>query len=249
VARASSDGVSLLRCTNWILTHNSYQSKCRIPLRDKNLAHTATVSICEHRTPKNGPRHSPRNDAAGDTFQSLTCTPHSDTQTLEPVCYAQVSCFVSPFHYLQHRNLRSRGQHTPAAPHTFSRVPYSSFTADQITLKHVWFWSNSPQWARTSSFTRFLDHTQRRTTVGRTPVDEWSARRRDLYLTTHTLTTDRHPCPPSGIRTHNPSRRAAADPCLRPRGYWDRHTNAHSIAKNKLPRGRTPTYFIPLLHG
>ena len=36
-----------------------------------------------------------------------------------------------------------------------------------------------------SSFTRFLDHTQRRTTVGRTPLDEWSARRRDHYLTTH----------------------------------------------------------------
>ena len=31
----------------------------------------------------------------------------------------------------------------------------------------------------------FLDHTQRRTTVGRTPLDERSARRRDLYLTTH----------------------------------------------------------------
>jgi len=36
-----------------------------------------------------------------------------------------------------------------------------------------------------SSFLRFLDHTQRRTTVGRIPLDEWSARRRDLYLTTH----------------------------------------------------------------
>jgi len=31
----------------------------------------------------------------------------------------------------------------------------------------------------------FLDHTQRCTTVGRTSLDEWSARRRDLYLTTH----------------------------------------------------------------
>ena len=29
----------------------------------------------------------------------------------------------------------------------------------------------------------FLDHTQRRSTVGRTPLDERSARRRDLYLT------------------------------------------------------------------
>jgi hypothetical protein len=44
-----------------------------------------------------------------------------------------------------------------------------------------------PQWARVrpSSLTRFLDHTQRCITVGRTPLDEWSARRRDLYLTTH----------------------------------------------------------------
>jgi len=29
------------------------------------------------------------------------------------------------------------------------------------------------------SFTSFLDHTQQRITVGRTPLDEWSARRRD----------------------------------------------------------------------
>jgi hypothetical protein len=31
----------------------------------------------------------------------------------------------------------------------------------------------------------FLDHTQRRTTVGRTTLDERSAHRKDLYLTTH----------------------------------------------------------------
>jgi hypothetical protein len=34
-------------------------------------------------------------------------------------------------------------------------------------------------------FLMFLDHTQQRNTVGRTPLDEWSARHRDLYLTTH----------------------------------------------------------------
>jgi len=39
-----------------------------------------------------------------------------------------------------------------------------------------------------------LDHTQRRTTLGRTPLNEWSASRRDLYVTTHN-TTDKHPCP------------------------------------------------------
>ena len=47
-------------------------------------------------------------------------------------------------------------------------------------------WRSSPTRAMASSFLmRFLDHTQRRTTVGRTPLDERSARRRDLYLTTH----------------------------------------------------------------
>ena len=33
-------------------------------------------------------------------------------------------------------------------------------------------WPNRPQWAWASSVTRFLDHTQRRTTVGRTHLDE-----------------------------------------------------------------------------
>ena len=58
------------------------------------------------------------------------------------------------------------------------------------------FWRNSPQWARASSSMRFLDHTQWRTTVGRTPLDEWLARRRDLYLTlhnTHNRQTSMHP--------------------------------------------------------
>jgi hypothetical protein len=61
----------------------------------------------------------------------------------------------------------------------------------------------------------------RHTTLGRTPLEEWSARRRDLYLTTQTLTTDRHPSP-GGIRTRNPSMRTAADPRPRPRGHWHR---------------------------
>ena len=45
-------------------------------------------------------------------------------------------------------------------------------------------------------FLMFLDHTQRRSTVGRTPLDEWAARRRDLYLTTHN-THDRQTSMPS----------------------------------------------------
>jgi hypothetical protein len=36
---------------------------------------------------------------------------------------------------------------------------------------------------------RFLDHTQRRTTIGRPLLEEWSVRHRDLYLTTHNTHT------------------------------------------------------------
>ena len=60
------------------------------------------------------------------------------------------------------------------------------------------FWRDSPpQWGRASSFTRLLDHTQRRTAVDRTSLEEWSARRRDLYLTT--LNSRRTSMPPVGF--------------------------------------------------
>jgi hypothetical protein len=67
------------------------------------------------------------------------------------------------------------------------------------------------------AFVISLDHTQTHTTVGRTPLDEGSARRRDSYLTTQTLYKTGIPAP-GGIRTHDPSKRSATDPRLRPRG-------------------------------
>ena len=57
--------------------------------------------------------------------------------------------------------------------------------------------------------------TPRHTTLGGTALDKWSARRRDLSLTTHN-TTDIHA--PAGIRTHNPGKRVTTDPRLRSRG-------------------------------
>jgi len=48
-------------------------------------------------------------------------------------------------------------------------------------------------------FLMFLDHTQRRSTVGRTPLDERSARRRDLYLTTHDTYNRQISMPPVGF--------------------------------------------------
>jgi hypothetical protein len=49
-------------------------------------------------------------------------------------------------------------------------------------------WCNSPYyWARAFPLSRIRDHTQTHTTLGRTPLDEWSARRGNLYLTIHNI--------------------------------------------------------------
>jgi hypothetical protein len=61
-------------------------------------------------------------------------------------------------------------------------------------------------------FLMFLDHTRRRTTVGRTPLDEWSARRRDLYLTTHDTHNRKNIRSPTEIVVSNPT--GGMDICL-----------------------------------
>jgi hypothetical protein len=80
-----------------------------------------------------------------------------------------------------------------------------------------------------------VDHTQAHTTVGRTPLDEGSARRRDLYLTTQTLTRNKHPYP-GGIRTDDPSKRSAANLSLRPCGHWDWNIMLYSVERRESLR-------------
>ena len=59
--------------------------------------------------------------------------------------------------------------------------------------------------------------TLRHTTLGRTPLDQWSARRRDNN-TQYSQETDIHA--PGGVRTRSPSKRKTADPRLGPHGHW-----------------------------
>jgi len=66
-------------------------------------------------------------------------------------------------------------------------------------------------------------HSVKRTTVGRIPLDEWTAQRRELYLAIH----NNHKRQTS-IRTHILNKREAADPRLRPRGHWSHHTVRNS---------------------
>ena len=75
-------------------------------------------------------------------------------------------------------------------------------------------------------FLMFLDHTQRRTIVGKTPLDEWSARSRDLYLTKHDTHNRQISMPPVGFEpTISAGERPAATHLLSswvriPPGAW-----------------------------
>jgi len=73
-----------------------------------------------------------------------------------------------------------------------------------------------------SSCSRSLGHTQWRTAFGRAPLDEWSARIRDLYLTTRNTYNRHTSLPPRWYSNPQSQQRKAADPRLRPRGRWDR---------------------------
>ena len=71
-----------------------------------------------------------------------------------------------------------------------------------------------------SPFLKFLCHT-----INRTSLDEWSARRRDLYLITHNTHNRHTSMPPLGFE---PTISAAADLRLRPRGHRDRQFSLYS---------------------
>ena len=80
---------------------------------------------------------------------------------------------------------KSRAEHQDSEPLTSVLYNSSSSSSPGATQPIVGVYIIALYRALASSHTRLLDHTQRRATVGRTPLNEWSVRRGDLYLTTH----------------------------------------------------------------
>jgi hypothetical protein len=104
--------------------------------------------------------------------------------------YWYLNTFCSPEHKVKHKSniyLLSKLLFTHF-PLLFASV---TFIFKYIKYKYIIIFSGSAAqrglWPL--RITRLLDHTQRRTTVGSTPLDERSARRRDIYLTTHNRQT------------------------------------------------------------
>ena len=85
------------------------------------------------------------------------------------------------------------------------------------------------------------------TTLGRNPLDGWSVRRRDLYLTTHNNQKRQISMSSRGIRTRNPSKRLAVDLRRRPLGHWYRQVCEHcSLALCRESLSNTKTYSVKL---
>jgi hypothetical protein len=79
--------------------------------------------------------------------------------------YYILQFYVTTSHFISYRPTTA----TSAAEICSS---YYSLLYTLFVCIFVCFWGDNPQWARASSFTKFLDHTKRRNTVGRTPLDE-----------------------------------------------------------------------------
>ena len=161
-----------------------------------------------------------------------TSTSHNQCVSLSFLCNSLLEtnmCVTD--HYLPHPE-RMQNQDLlrvlPFPPPFHSRsqqmCPFTRFSATHKKLLLLsGIYNHLRVWA--ASFYRFRDHTQARTTAGRTPLDEWSARCKNLYLTTHIQHSQRTTIhAPGGIRTRNPSKWSAVDTRPRPLGHWDRHT-------------------------
>ena len=96
------------------------------------------------------------------------------------------------------------------------------FTLD-IPLWFFLLWRCNPTRVMASSFLRFSrSHNDAAQSVGLLwTSDQLVAETSTRQHTQHSQQTDIHA--PGGIRTHDLSRRAAADLRLRPRGHWDWH--------------------------
>ena len=106
-------------------------------------------------------------------------------------------------------------------------------------------WCNSPQWARAPSLSRLYDHARRRTTVGRTPLDEWSAWHRDLCLVAYETHKRQLFILLAGFKPEITAREEPDNHALGSVANWDRQTSPmgtssldlfsiYPVQKNKL---------------
>jgi hypothetical protein len=76
---------------------------------------------------------------------------------------------------------------------------------ENLTIKILYFHcAATPIWPEPPHYRGFTI-THRRTTVGRIPLDEWSARRRDFYVKTHNIHKKQTSIPSTGLEPAIPA--------------------------------------------
>jgi hypothetical protein len=112
---------------------------------------------------------------------------------------------VSPQSFLLARQLyRTQNLHPPGYPvKEYGQTNNIAKPKSTVHFNFFFSWLDSPSGPRPFLWGSLI--TLKHTTLGRTTLDEWSARHRDLYLTT--LTKNRHPCP---RRVSNPQSQQAS---------------------------------------
>ena len=94
--------------------------------------------------------------------------------------------------------------------------------------------------------------TLRHTTLGRTPLYEWPARRRDFYLITHNTHKRQTSVPPAAFEPTIPASERPLTHAFRPRGHWDRRSWKLVLLNASYFTGifsRWITYCFVLLNG
>ena len=116
--------------------------------------------------------------------------------------------------------------HIFTPPYAFTAHTNAILCLGLLAISRKFFlslWRCGPTRAMASSFLRFRDHTHDASqSVGLLWTSDQLSQR-PLLDNTHN-THNRQTSMPGGIRTHDRSRRAAADLRLRPRGHWDRQS-------------------------
>jgi hypothetical protein len=119
---------------------------------------------------------------------------------------------------------------------------YREITAaycEKNTKALFFLWRCGPTRAMASSFFRFIDHAQRRNKVGRSHLVEWTAHRRDLYLTTRKTRTRQ------SRRNSNPQYQQTSGRRirLRPFGHWYRQRHKYSDREKIKPTKSLINFF------
>ena len=104
------------------------------------------------------------------------------------VCDSRIS--LTNFFFGLHGNRKNRGSipshllDTPVYPASILSRAWSAFSRISVNLKYFFRGATDPN-VSGRLHCRGFTITLRHTTLGKTPLEEWSARRKGLYLTTH----------------------------------------------------------------